>query len=457
LKPNQYFILSIPSLFLLVLCFQFGLGVDEAHYMLYAKFLDWSYFDHPPLVGWFHLPFNWIFGWNEYSARLPAIILGTLTGIFCYHYLLYKKFSEKKSLLGALSLSGAFLILSLQLFLLPDSFLLPLMFPLIWIVERLAVRSSLLYWIGLGALLGVMGLAKYTAVLFVAPVAIYLVVKRGKKIFLDPGLYLAIGVAALFVLPVFYWNYSRDWISFKYQWKNVSGGGPQLNSLLVSLAGQVGGYNPLLFPFSIAGFLVIWKNKNFLFERLILTLLLFFFVKSSIGKPILPHWTAPFFVLVLPVGVASLNWVKYLRASLIITCLIYLFLLTELLVHFLPVATAGYRDIKGYDKIANDVVEITDLPVAVTNWTYASRIMFYLNGRRALYGLDDRVDQFDIWQKEKPAGQDLLILLFSFDNESFEQFPCRSREDRGTLKVAVKQDEVYSVRLLLCRSYGQQK
>ena len=33
-----------------------GLSVDEAHYALYAAHLDWSYFDHPPLVGWLQWP-----------------------------------------------------------------------------------------------------------------------------------------------------------------------------------------------------------------------------------------------------------------------------------------------------------------------------------------------------------------------------------------------------------------
>ena len=31
---------------------QFGLTVDEAHYVLYGKIIDFSYVDHPPLVGW---------------------------------------------------------------------------------------------------------------------------------------------------------------------------------------------------------------------------------------------------------------------------------------------------------------------------------------------------------------------------------------------------------------------
>lgn len=42
-----------------------GLGVDEAHYVLYALNLDLSYFDHPPLVGWFQYIFTSVFGTNE--------------------------------------------------------------------------------------------------------------------------------------------------------------------------------------------------------------------------------------------------------------------------------------------------------------------------------------------------------------------------------------------------------
>jgi hypothetical protein len=29
-----------------------ALNVDEAHYALYARHLEWSYYDHPPMVRW---------------------------------------------------------------------------------------------------------------------------------------------------------------------------------------------------------------------------------------------------------------------------------------------------------------------------------------------------------------------------------------------------------------------
>ncbi|HXY62589.1 MAG TPA: hypothetical protein VEJ22_06615, partial [Nitrospirota bacterium] len=57
----------------------FGLGTDEAHYVLYARFLDLSYFDHPPLVGWTHALFYYTLGTNEFLARFPAILLFVVT------------------------------------------------------------------------------------------------------------------------------------------------------------------------------------------------------------------------------------------------------------------------------------------------------------------------------------------------------------------------------------------
>ena len=38
------------TLFRLFFADSFGLGVDESHYLLYARHLDWGYFDHPPMV-----------------------------------------------------------------------------------------------------------------------------------------------------------------------------------------------------------------------------------------------------------------------------------------------------------------------------------------------------------------------------------------------------------------------
>ncbi|MEN6620155.1 MAG: hypothetical protein ABFD50_01205 [Smithella sp.] len=76
LKDKKYILLLIAfftAIRLFVAPF-FGLGVDEAHYVLYAKYLDFSYVDHPPLVGWIHAPIFYLLGTNEFLTLLPYIL-----------------------------------------------------------------------------------------------------------------------------------------------------------------------------------------------------------------------------------------------------------------------------------------------------------------------------------------------------------------------------------------------
>src|SRR6059058_1424872 len=56
---------------------------DEAYYWIYSKFLDWGYFDHPPMIALLiRLGYN-LFS-NELGARLFIVILNTLTLLNIY-------------------------------------------------------------------------------------------------------------------------------------------------------------------------------------------------------------------------------------------------------------------------------------------------------------------------------------------------------------------------------------
>ena len=78
-EKRIFILILLFSLIRLLVAPFFGLGVDEAHYVLYAKYLDWSYLDHPPLMGWLHAPFLYIFGAHEFLASLPNILLFAAT------------------------------------------------------------------------------------------------------------------------------------------------------------------------------------------------------------------------------------------------------------------------------------------------------------------------------------------------------------------------------------------
>ena len=51
---------------------------DEAYYWVYARFLDWGYFDHPPMTALLIKGGGLIFG-NELGVRIFPLLLNTAT------------------------------------------------------------------------------------------------------------------------------------------------------------------------------------------------------------------------------------------------------------------------------------------------------------------------------------------------------------------------------------------
>ena len=67
------------------------LADDEAYYWVYAKYLDWGYFDHPPMVA-LMIKAGTLFFNNEISIRFFTVLASTLT-----LWLLFKITDYKKS------------------------------------------------------------------------------------------------------------------------------------------------------------------------------------------------------------------------------------------------------------------------------------------------------------------------------------------------------------------------
>ena len=247
-RPLLLFITFV-AIIRFILSLHVGLGVDEAHYVLYGIHLDWSYFDHPPLVGWTDAFFTSIFGVNEFGARFGAIVIGFFTSLFVYQLIYDIDKNSKTAFIAVLALHASFLFNALFIMLLPDTFLFLLVIPIIWTVLKIEQNASLKNWIFLAVLLGIGGLAKYTAVLFVVPVLLYVIIKKRWDLLFSIKLIPAILIALLFISPVIYWNILHHWISFTYQSDHVVGAKHiSWSSIISSLGAQFGAYNPLLFP-----------------------------------------------------------------------------------------------------------------------------------------------------------------------------------------------------------------
>lgn len=436
-RPEKqiFFLILFFALIRLIVSPFFGLGVDEAHYVLYAKYLDWSYLDHPPLVGWLHAPFLYLFGTNEFLARLPAVLLFAATSWCCYVFILKITKSIQSALVSVLALNGSFMLNALGLMLLPDSILLLLVFLLIFVAERLVRNKRPLDFIILGMLLGLMGLAKYTAILLVPPLIVFFLMKKRYDIIFSPYMFFAALIAILMIMPVIYWNITHDFISFRYQGSHVFGSlASSFEYFFVSLAAQFGAYSPFLFPIAVYGFFKVLRDKDDYLRLAVLfggTIIVFFMI-TSVYERTLPHWPSIFYLLFIPIGacylyVSQKKWQKtFLKLAIGLSLIGLMIAYAELSGKFIPFPDykSPFRDIYGYremtaraDEIIKNNPSSRPKAIAVTNWTMGSRVMYYnIPYGHDVFIMDARQDQFDVWQKKSPLGYDMLFLNTKFEN-----------------------------------------
>lgn len=454
----------------------FGLGVDEAHYVLYAKFLDLSYVDHPPLVGWVHALIFYTLGTNEFLARLPAILVFAGTSYLAYRFLWSISRSASLSLAAVLALNSSFLFNALGLMLLPDSLLLPLAFLFLEIVLKIAAHGQRKHFLYLGLILGTAGLAKYTAILFLPPLLLFFLSQRRWVLLFSKYLFLTALIASLSLVPVVIWNGQNDWISFRYQGKHLTSfSAHMLPNFFFSLLGQFLSYSPFLFGVACYGFTRSWSASN---ERIFLAFLLgvsslIFFSFFSFFDVILPHWNCLFYLLFIPLGVYYLGREenrrkkKILKICIGVSCAFTIFLYAELAGKFFrfPDFRSPFQDIYGWDHICHEANRwLKENPrspkaLAVTNWTMGSRVMYYsLPYGHEVFVIDKRRDQFDIWQKKEPYGYDLLFIQTYFEKVDIGQkFKCAQVLPSHTWEITLNGRKVNKVDLVWCQNYQGMK
>ncbi|MFT7005443.1 MAG: 4-amino-4-deoxy-L-arabinose transferase-like glycosyltransferase [Sulfurimonas sp.] len=463
---NFLLFISFVAVLRLVLAPFVGLGVDEAHYVLYALNLDLSYFDHPPLVGWIQYIFTSVFGTNEFGARVGAIVIGFVTSIFIYKLIYDINKNNNQAFIAVLALHASFLFNALFIMLMPDTLLFLLILPIIFTVIKIEENNSLYQWMLLGLLLGLAGLSKYTAVLFIFPIIIYFIIRKRYELFYTFKIIPAILIALFIISPVIIWNIQNDWSSFAYQSEHVVGDtGINWSGFAASIGAQLGAYNPFLVPLSFFGLYKALRSSNstiFLTSLFGLVLILFF-TYASLYKTALPHWSALFYMLFIPLGTFYMLQIskKYLKFAIGFGLIISLIAYAELGFKFIPQPDyqSLHRDIYGWDKIMlNANKQITDTnkeAIAVTNWTLASRAMYYNRDYDStVYLIDDRNDQFDIWEKDTAIGKDLLVInTNSFSKDIQKYMKCSKVIKHSKFDIILNNSKVNTIQFTTCKNY----
>jgi len=213
-------VISLLRVFYLIFLCPYTLIEDEAQYWVWSKMLDWSYYTKGPGVAWAIFASTSVFGDGEWAVRLPSVIASAV-GAFSLSALAWDiSRSRRVAFLTAAAFHCVPTFLALALLMTIDGSLVACWALAAWASwrcwgdddARSGGKASLTWLLVLATAIGVGTLFKYTMLLFVPGVLVWLLVWRRSLARTAPLAWmLFVGVLSLTLAPVAYWNHREGW------------------------------------------------------------------------------------------------------------------------------------------------------------------------------------------------------------------------------------------------------
>jgi hypothetical protein len=400
------------------------LNNDEAYYWMYSKYLDWGYFDHPPMIA-LMIKAGFALFQNELGVRLMTVISELATLAIIWSLTDEVQRSKKNSVFVFGILAAIFPVLNIFGFIAtPDSPLLLFSALFLLIYKRFSQEESIRNTLLLGLVMAALVYSKYHGALL-----IILVIVSNFRLLKSPRFWLASLLALLIFSPHIYWQYANGFPSLKYHLvERVGGFNPGnipeyiLNLLLI--------HNPFLLPMAL--WLVFKKKQTGSFDRalkFILAGFVLFFLVQSLRYHIEPQWTA---VISVPMIIILFNHIElnsrtgiYIRRLAIFFIPLILFIRAAFMFDFLPLSYLK-KEYHNNEKWAKEIGKIAgERPVVFTNsYQNPSEYTFY-TGKPAttLNNLNYRKNQYDIWNfEERFHGKEVLYVPHYLNDYIAENF-----------------------------------
>lgn len=426
------------ALWHLVLAASLPLIAFETHYALYGVHLDWSYVDHPPMVGWLQALVQQ-FSHSDFAMRLAPIALTTASQ-YLLVLLALRLFPLASPWLGfvtLLLLQGA-LLTHMSIAMAPESPLLLAGLLVLWFTDNIRRFDRSADWIGLGIALGLAALSKYTAITLALSVLLGLWQGGRLGALLERRAWVGLALAALLVSPVLLWNAANDWISFRYQlgYQLDAEGTASAWSLADAVSmqlEQLGAYSPALYIGGIASVLVFMRRPEAGSSLLLcfaLPILLLFSYMAGSGRSS-AHWTLLGWMFLAPLCALWImrSWQQvvvrgavYVSAALSV---LLLALISILPLPFLPFPDYGHplSRVLGWQAASAKAEQLRQKMAAeggpepvvlVYNWHYAGPLSWYSEDL-VVQDTERRPSQYLSWFGE--VSHDTRGILVVFDEK----------------------------------------
>lgn len=414
---------------------------QEAYYWSWSRHLDWSYFDHPPLATYSIALTTALFGQTVFGIKL-ASVLWSLGWNLVWARLVLDMYGDRRLAfwsIAALNLTVVYEVFGVAPT--PDA---PLIFAwsaAIWAVWKVTQTGLARWWFVAGVFIGLSWLAKYSGVLLLPIVFLYLLTSPQQRHWLlKPQPWLAALLALLIFAPVLWWNSQHDWVSLAFQSsRRVEGMGgfkPRYFAMLVGTQFLL--LTPYVFVIVVA---TLWRDgrdgRDWLAGRLddrarLLWLSgavpIVLFTLISFRSIVKLNWLAPAYWSLVILGVhhllARADGIKRVSRGLASSAAILLAAgIVAAAIPNLPIA-GDMNTWSGWREAAARVANVEEKVRAEgkrsfifsPNYKISSLIRFYLPGQPRTYAQDiygEKALQFDYFPRASDLKGETGILVLS--------------------------------------------
>jgi 4-amino-4-deoxy-L-arabinose transferase-like glycosyltransferase len=293
--------LTALTLLRLIMAASLPLAPDEAYYWLWSQHLQFGYFDHPPMVAYWIAAGTSLLGKTALGLRLLGPLAAAAGSVLLWdagESLLPGRHAglTAAALFNATLITGAGAIIMT-----PDTPLLFFWAACIAAIGRWLASRNALWWLAIGAAAGAALLSKYTALLLIAGIFLWLLTSReGRQALRSIWPWAGLALAGLIFAPDIYWNATHHWVSYFKQGSRVAHFDParSLQYLGELIGSQIGLATPLVFGLAACGLWSLRRAGN-VPARLLLWLSLLpiaVFLEHTLSGRIEPNWPALIFL-----------------------------------------------------------------------------------------------------------------------------------------------------------------
>lgn len=471
-----FLILATTTLFRLYYIDKTELAPDECYYWEWSRKLDYCYMDQGPILGFVIYLSTKIFGRStEFTVRISAVIFTLFTTLVLLLFI-KENFKDISISIFAILLINLIPFTSLGQMLMTHDNLQMFFWSLSFyyfsrvLHNILNGKSSIKFWILTGIFCGLNIMSKYTGVLFVLCVIIYLLSNKNLKKYLFKSEFLIFLILTVVIcLPAIIWNIKNNFPTFHYlftsgivfrPYKTLS-----MVSILEYVGSQCGLMTPLIFFVYIYSiFKYIKKSTDIQLNWSIinsLSVFIFFLVLSAISTTE-ANWPAVgyFGAIILIAKFFSTIWDKkfgkvYILFSFIFCFVVNFVVLLDLAKPFLPFNFIGDDKIRGWkilakevDKTLNDIRKFNEKIFLLSDYYgIAAKLAFYTQNSEEVYCIDlgRPLRQYSMWSKfDKKIGSNALYVTANKKlNPKLLQI-FKNVELQKTVKIPIRQVKNFS-------------